>query len=145
MVIPLVQLSVEIFFSYCGQCLVPVTWWASLEMPGAPFESEQICSNIKLQSDFPVCPWSFPWWVVPVVRLTVYPTDCQVSVCLLSVIIFPPLWRKCQFGVVLGSIGAICTLPGLWYSPVWAAAKSLLERADPKSTVGEGNVMGRWC
>lgn len=53
-------------------------------------------------------------------------------------VIFPSFWGKSHSEVVLDTIGAACTVPGLQVYPVWALAKYILEKADlPKHNVGE--------
>lgn len=60
----------------------------------------------------------------------------------MCVVIFPSLQGKGHFGVVLAMVGAACTLPSLQNHPVWALAKSVLERADsPKQCGGSASKL----
>ena len=61
------------------------------------------------------------------------------SIILLYEVIFPFLWGSIHFGVVVATVGAICTLPHLQHCPVWALAKNTLERVD-----GQKHSMWEW-
>ena len=99
----------------------------------------QRCSSTKLQDAFPVlspeklspvrraCSWTS--CLPPAHGRDLHLTGVCVCVCV-CVVIFPSLRGRSHLGVVLAAVGAACTLPGLRHHPVWALAKSVLERAD---------------
>lgn len=56
--------------------------------------------------------------------------------------------------MVLAPVGAVCTLPGLWYPFRWTPATDILEGMVPQENTGVGYMVsarsarvpcGRWC
>lgn len=59
------------------------------------------------------------------------------------VVIFPSFWDRSHFGIVLGTVGGVCTLSGLQQHSVWALAKCILGRVDQwKHSTWRGRVGG---